>query len=745
MEPGTSSRARVPITILITCIIVLGEFGFLQGVLHLGDRVNSQRAAQARVAGALQTWQPGGDPAPVEEAVRALAATGSGGSVALQDATRTWAGNPDAADFSRVLAADALVAARIAQERADVARRVDVVLAGLLVLVSIGWFVWFRKLVRRHRDLQHSVTEKQILDAGERRLLALVQNSADLVAVLEADSTASFASPASTSVLGLTPEEVVGRRFVDLLLPRDVPVFIRMLAASREGDQPVILRSRHADGRDLVLEGTLTNLMADAAVHGWVLTVRDVTDRQALQQELSYQAFHDALTGLANRQLFGDRLTHALRRRDGATEPLAVLFLDLDDFKHVNDSLGHGIGDRLLVTVAERISAAIREGDTAARLGGDEFAVLMEDADVGTAQEVAERLLAALAVPVSLDDQQHSVRASIGLAQAMPGEATGDETLRNADVAMYWAKDRGKGTVAVYEAGLHAEALERLALRGELQRAIREEQLVLHYQPTVDLATQRITGFEALVRWDHPVRGLLPPMEFIPVAEQSGLVVPLGSWVLREACRAGAGMQSDWHQPSMAVNIAAQQLAKEDFVDEVVDVLRSTGMPAERLVLEITESVLLDDMTGTVAALARLRDRGIRVAIDDFGTGYSSLSYLAQLPVDVLKVDKSFIDQVVGATPDTSLVQAIITMSHNMRLTTVAEGVEQREQADWLRLARCSLGQGYLWSPPVELAAARELLVRGTHRHPTPAPAPSTAVSTPVSATGDGDGVLVTP
>ena len=335
-------------------------------------------------------------------------------------------------------------------------------------------------------------------------------------------------------------------------------------------------------------------------------------------------------------------------------------------------------------------------------------------------------------MPVEIDGELHSVQASIGLTEAFPGRTSAEEALRNADVAMYWAKDRGKGTFATYEAGLHAAALDRLALRSELQRAIREHQLVLHYQPTVDLSTQRITGFEALVRWQHPQRGLLPPADFIPVAEQSGLIVPLGSWVLREACQAGASMQSERHQPSMAVNIAAQQLAKPDFVDEVVGVLQATGMPAERLVLEITESVLLENMEVIVVALARLRDRGVRVAIDDFGTGYSSLAYLAQLPVDVLKVDKSFVDQLGAAAGDTSLVEAIIVMSRNMRLTTVAEGVEQPEQATWLRNARCALGQGYLWSRPVDLDSARELLTTGTHRPvrhleaaPPPPPTPA--------------------
>ncbi len=709
MEPSAGSRARMAITFVVTAIIVSSEFALLMVVNHLGDDVDRQQVAQAQVTGAVSTWQPGDDTASVERAVRAFDATGADEATSVRAATQVWAQRPSPSSFAQVRTANTHAAAGLDADQRSVERRTMLILASLLIAVSIGWFVWFRQLVRRHRALQQAVTERQVLDSGERRLLALVRNSADLVVVLEPDSTASFVSPSSTSVLGLAPESLTGTRFVDVLLPADVPLFIRMLAGSWEGEQALMLRTRHADGRDLVLEGTLTNLLADEAVTGWVLTVRDVTDREALLEQISYQAFHDTLTGLPNRQLFSDRLAHALRRR-GATEPLVVMFLDLDDFKHVNDSLGHTVGDQLLETIAERIGETIRQGDTAARLGGDEFAVLLEDADIDTAREVADRLLEAFAVPVSVNGSSHSIRASIGMTEATPGEADRGQTLRNAEVAMYWAKDRGKGMVAVYEAGLHAEALDRMALRGELQRAIRDEQLVLHYQPTVDLDDQHITGFEALVRWDHPDRGLLPPAEFIRVAEQSGLIVPLGSWVLREACRAGADLQSELHRPTMSVNIAAQQLAKPDFVDEVIEVLHSSGLPADRLVLEITESMLLDDMEHSIRSLARLRARGVRVAIDDFGTGYSSLSYLAQLPVDVLKVDKSFIDQVCGSGGDTSLVEAIIAMSRSMRLVTIAEGVEQPEQAAWLQLARCSMGQGYLWSRPVDLTTARGLL-----------------------------------
>jgi diguanylate cyclase (GGDEF)-like protein len=387
-----------------------------------------------------------------------------------------------------------------------------------------------------------------------------------------------------------------------------------------------------------------------------------------------------------------------------------VLFCDLDDFKNVNDSLGHGSGDEVLQTIGQRIRGVIRAGDTAARLGGDEFAVLMEDIDLPEARDIAERVQAAITEPIPLAEHVLSIQSSIGLALAVPGEIEGEEALRNADVAMYLAKDSGKSAIAVYEPHLHTEVLERLQLRADLQKAIRSNELLLHYQPTIDLTDGAIVGFEALVRWQHPERGMMPPGLFIPMAEQSGLIVPLGSWVLREACFAAASLTADGAPLRMSVNVAAQQLVQPGFVDEVRRVLADSGLAPDRLVLEITESVVLQGMDQVVPRLTALRELGIRIAIDDFGTGYSSLSYLRNLPVDVLKVDKAFIDRVTLDSQDAALTEAIIAMSSRMNLTTVAEGVEDSGQAAWLSGVHCDYGQGFLWSKPVALDQARLLL-----------------------------------
>jgi diguanylate cyclase (GGDEF)-like protein/PAS domain S-box-containing protein len=736
-QQGTGRRrARVPLTVLGTLLIVLGEFALLTAIYFRAEPVREQRLVMSTLSGALLEADGSQAVGLTKAALDDLSGHGVSSARLAPIRLANTALAADATDPTRLAAlrttTDHLKASLAARQR-SLDNEAELIYVGLLVGVSLGWMLWFRKLVARHRSLQQVITEQQAGAVGERRLAALVRNAADAVAVIDVDSTITFATPSTDEVLGRPSGDVLGTRFLDLVHPDDVTLLVRMLSASQPGEDLTLrLRVEHADGRVLYVEGSLTNLVADPAVGGLVLTIRDVTDRVELEGQLTYQALHDPLTGLANRRLFGDRLSHSLERRPGPERPLVVLFCDLDDFKIINDSLGHGVGDQVLAEVAERARRLLRGGDTAARLGGDEFAILMEDTDIVTATRLAERLEAAISEPMSVEGQLITVHASIGLAAALPGDIGGEEVLRNSDVAMYLAKDRGKAGVAVYESSLHELALEKLQLRADLQRALREDELVLHYQPTVDLQTGQVAGFEALVRWQHPTRGMLPPAVFIPIAEESGLIVALGSWVLREACKAGAGMQSATRRATMSVNVAAAQLALPDFGTEVVAALAASGLPAPCLMLEITEGVVLQDLDAIIPRLAGLRELGVRVAIDDFGTGYSSLAYLKHLPIDVLKVDKSFVDQVTLDVQDASLTHAIIDLSRSMNLSTIAEGVEERDQADWLTEANCGYGQGYLWSKPVPLEQARRLLETGVGE---PAPSNVVPIKQPRTAT----------
>ncbi|MCW2583344.1 MAG: hypothetical protein JWQ53_2134, partial [Klenkia sp.] len=586
--------------------------------------------------------------------------------------------------------------------------------AVMLVVASVGWMAWFRRLVARHRRLQAEVTAQQTLVASESRLASLVRSSVDVIVVLTTDGRFGYATGSAARLFDAPVEELLGTPVHERVHAEDVEPLVALLDARPDGDHPVGFRLTRADGRVVHVEGVLSNQLADAAVEGLVLTVRDVTARVELERQLTHQALHDPLTGLSNRRLFGDRLEHALRRRSGSTQRLSLLFIDLDDFKEVNDRFGHEVGDALLAEVGTRLTGLARDGDTVARLGGDEFALLLEETDLAEARLVAARIHEALAVPAVAAGHHLVVRASIGLADAPAEGATGADLLRNADVAMYLAKDGGKRGTAVYEPGLHSAALDRLQLRADLERALRADELVLHFQPTVDLTTPGIPtvqGFEALVRWQHPVRGLLPPVDFVPLAEASGLIVPLGTWVLEEACRAAVSLQHPDRRPiSMSVNVAVPQLTEPGFVELVTGTLARTGLSPDRLVLEITETAVLAGADVVAPLLARLRAVGVRIAIDDFGTGYSSLAHLRDLPVDVLKVDKSFVDHVVSSEQGASLAEAIIAMGHSLHLSTVAEGVEDAGQAAWLTAAGAGSGQGYLWSRPVPLDQAARLL-----------------------------------
>jgi diguanylate cyclase (GGDEF)-like protein len=419
------------------------------------------------------------------------------------------------------------------------------------------------------------------------------------------------------------------------------------------------------------------------------------------------------LSGLANRALFRDRLEHASARAARSLTSLAVLFLDLDDFKLVNDSLGHAAGDEMLVAVAGRLLGSLRAADTAARFGGDEFAVLLEDTGPEAACRLAERIIDELRVPLTIADREVQVRASIGIALSPAGAEDPAELLQAADVAMYAAKGRGKGRYEVYQPALQAVITERLERTAELQQAVDQREFVIYYQPIVNLDGNTTVGVEALVRWRHPERGLLLPMEFIPIAEETGLIIPLGRWVLKEACRQARQWQLDHGLAGrlrISVNISARHFQHDGLVEDVSTALEAGDLDAESLVLEITESVLVQDADSVVARMLELKLLGVSFAIDDFGTGYSSLSYLKRFPIDILKVDKSFVDG-VGESPEKgALAEAIVQLGNTLHLQTIAEGIEETRQVDGLRALGCQFGQGFYFAKPLPVEEIDELL-----------------------------------
>ncbi|MGA9162430.1 MAG: EAL domain-containing protein [Actinomycetota bacterium] len=564
-------------------------------------------------------------------------------------------------------------------------------------------------------------TEILLIRQSEARFSSLVQNSSDVVMVVEADSTIRYISPSVERVLGHEAGELEGTKLTVMIHPEDrTGVLQFLISGGREGDTHPGLtefRIKHRDDFWLHVETLRTNLLHDENVKGIVLNTRDVSERKAFEEQLAHQAFHDAVTGLANRALFKDRVEHMIERQARDHLPVSILFMDLDDFKTINDSLGHAAGDRLLSEVGERLKNSLRQADTAARLGGDEFAILLEDGGDGVdAAEVAARILSSLEGPFHLEGKEVFVRASIGIATAdarTGGPEGAEELLRNADVAMYMAKEAGKGRYQVFEPAMHDTALQRLELKADLQRAVDNAEFVVHYQPVIELSTGRIEGLEALVRWQHPARGLIAPLDFIPLAEETGLIVALGRWVLQEACTQARRLQQRYVMDPplhMAVNLSARQLQRLEIVGEIAETLMQTQLEPSSLVLEITESVMMQDMDLSIQRLAELKELGVRLAVDDFGTGYSSLNYIRRFPVDILKVDKSFVDGVNEGGEESALTAAIIELAGILRLRPVAEGIERADQLEKLLALRCDLGQGFYFAKPLPLARVHELL-----------------------------------
>ncbi|HEY6759562.1 MAG TPA: EAL domain-containing protein [Baekduia sp.] len=565
-----------------------------------------------------------------------------------------------------------------------------------------------------------ALTEELVRRQSEARFASLVQHSSDLITVLAPDATIAYQSPAIEKVLGFAPEDVMGRRIDELIDPGDGSRLLRLIADGAHApvaSQTLECTLSHKDGTTRQFEVLFTNLTHDEHVGGIVLNSRDVSERKAFERQLAHQAFHDPVTGLPNRALFVERVRHAIARSRREARGLGLIFVDLDDFKIINDSLGHAAGDEVLNQVAQRLALSIRASDTAARFGGDEFAVLLEDIEgVQEAADAAERIMESVSAPLTAAHKELAVRCSLGIAiAAEDGTGDADELIRDADAAMYIAKRDGKGGYRLFEPEMHEGVLQRLELRTDLQRALATDQLELYYQPVIRLEDGTISGVEALLRWNHPERGMVGPDQFIPLAEESGLIVPIGRWVLREGCRQGKrlldGVPSET-PATLAINLSLKQLQHSDVVADVRDALEESGLAPERLTLEITESVLMADTDLAVQRLAELKALGIKLALDDFGTGYSSLSYLSKFPVDVLKMDRSFLRD--GASPQaTDLANAVVALGSTLSLEVVAEGIELPEQWQTLRALGCELGQGFYFARPMDAESARVFLATG--------------------------------
>ena len=608
--------------------------------------------------------------------------------------------------FSPLLAVCALLPILITGATDKIATMLVFVMPlSLLLAETVGW------MSSRWRAANQAALR------SEARLQALVQQGTDVIMVVDQRGIIQFISPSIERVAGYLPQDMLGTPALNLIAPvereRAKGLFRTKVSAPGES-RPVQLRMTGGDGREFWAEVAANNLLANRAVNGIVLTWRDVTEQRAYQQHLTDLAYRDELTGLANRGRLTEWLAAALARAAEDNNTVALVFLDLDRFKVINDSLGHKAGDALLVAVAARIADAAGDDAKVARLGGDEFTILLDNA--GWPSEVkalAQRVLDALAEPFTVETFTAVVSASAGIALSPAGAISSVDLLRQADTAMYHAKERGRSRVVVFDLAMEQQARSRMMIEDGLRHALGRDELFLVYQPLFALRTGTIVEVEALLRWRHPQRGVLTPGEFLPVAEETGLMLDIGRWVLHAACAQAAkwNQARPGQQPlSVAVNLSSNQFISATLVDDVAAALAASALDSSCLTLEITEMVLMDEPAEAARTLWQLKTLGVRLAIDDFGTGFSSLARVRDYPIDVLKIDRAFVDGVETNSRQAALFEAFVRLGRTLDLRTVAEGIERPEQLDVLRSMGCDVGQGYLLAPPCEASDLSTIL-----------------------------------
>ncbi|MDQ3755470.1 MAG: EAL domain-containing protein [Acidobacteriota bacterium] len=568
------------------------------------------------------------------------------------------------------------------------------------------------------RDITQRKRAEAALRESEERYRELFENANDIIYTHDLKGNFTSLNKAGERITGYTREEVLSLNVADLVAPEHLPLARQMISrkASERVSTVYELEIMAKGGQRVTLEASTQLIYEDGRPAGIQGVARDITERKVAAERLRHDAYHDALTGLPNRLLLADHLRLAIERAKRYPAHLfAVLFMDIDRFKNINDSLGHTVGDELLIAIAGRLEKCLRPGDTVARLGGDEFTILLDGiSGIADAIRVAERVQLELMMPFSLGGGRDVfTTASVGIASSTLGYERPEDILRDADAAMYRAKMLGKARHAIFDKSMHERALTALQLESDMRRAIEREEFRIEYQPIISLQTGQLSGFESLVRWQHPTRGLINPAEFIPVAEETGLIVPLGLWVLRAACEQMQSWQRRcalFQSLTLSVNLSGKQLAQPDLFEQMYQVLRDIEIAPDCLQLEITESVIMENAEEAIEMLTRLKELKLRLTIDDFGTGYSSLSYLHRFPVDMLKIDRSFVSRMIGSAENAEIVRTIITLANNLNMAVIAEGVETAEQLSRLRDLRCEYGQGYFFANPLDDAAAEALL-----------------------------------